>query len=246
MSDTPRRPPVTGVAVVVPAHQEAELVEGCLRSLRSAARSSHVPVTVTVVADACTDATARLARRHASVVHVAARNVGVARGAGVREAVRRWSPHRRPGLWIATTDADSTVPADWITAQLDLARRGSELVAGRIVVTDWDDRPAAVDAAHRARYRDGPAHGHVHGANLGVALRLYTALGGFAPRPTGEDVDLVERAEAAGAAVTWSTSSPVHTSARRDGRAPAGFSDHLDALERSTLCTERLTSPGIA
>ena len=46
---------VREITVVVPAHDEAELIGACLESLDVAAAAVSVPVRVVVVADACTD-----------------------------------------------------------------------------------------------------------------------------------------------------------------------------------------------
>ena len=100
------------VAVVVPAHDERDLLPACLAALAVAAdRIAPVPVEIVVVADACTDDTAALAAAAgAHVVLVHERNVGHARAAGMAHALR----HGPGGLWLATTDADSRVGPGWL------------------------------------------------------------------------------------------------------------------------------------
>ena len=97
------------IAVVIPAHDEEELLPGCLDSVAEAARWAGVPVSVIVSLDSCTDASARVVAGKASVrsVRCAVRNVGAARAIGVRAALGSGTR----GLWLATTDADSVVPA---------------------------------------------------------------------------------------------------------------------------------------
>ena len=112
------------IAVVVPAHNEEALLPACLRSVLAA--TTPVPVEVVVVADACTDDTAALASAAgATVITLAARNVGRARAAGMEHALRSGAD----GLWLATTDADSRVPANWLRRHLVLAGSGADLVA---------------------------------------------------------------------------------------------------------------------
>ena len=83
-------------------------------------------------------------------------------------------------------------------------------------------------------YAGAETHRHVHGANLAFRSTAYTAVGGFAPRSTGEDVDLLSRFERRGHRIAWLRQWTVETSDRRRGRAPNGFAAHLLSLEPST------------
>jgi glycosyltransferase involved in cell wall biosynthesis len=232
---------IRAVAVVVPARDEQGLLGACLDSLRRAARHPRVrgvPVRVTVVADACTDGTAVLARRHgADVVELAARNVGAARAAGSARALDLaigggLTPHE---VWLAHTDADSRVPSGWLAHQLDCAAAGWCAVAGTVRVTDWTGHPSATAVAFRRHCLDeqrADRHPFVHGANLGVRADAYRAAGGFPPLPVGEDRVLVAALEAAGVPVGRTGRHPVTTSARRDARARGGVGDFLLGLTR--------------
>ena len=64
--------PIDAVGVIVPAHDEQDLLPSCLASVRRAAQALRgMPVHLVVVADACRDRTARVARRGgASVVSI--------------------------------------------------------------------------------------------------------------------------------------------------------------------------------
>jgi hypothetical protein len=140
----------------------------------------------------------------------------------------------RAATWLATTDADSAVPARWLVDQLALAARGVEAVAGTIHVADWHDAPAGVDERFGAFYTppgSGDDHSHVHGANLGVRADAYEAVGGFAPLRSGEDHALWRALHAAGRPCLATRAIPVVTSARRHGRAPGGFAKFLRDLE---------------
>jgi glycosyltransferase involved in cell wall biosynthesis len=85
-------------SVVVPAHNEQTLVPRCLGSIAAAATGSGRAVEVIVVANRCTDETARIARSAgARVVESDARNIAAVRNAGAFTAT---------GDVIVTLDAD--------------------------------------------------------------------------------------------------------------------------------------------
>jgi len=220
--------------VVVPAHNEQQLLPACLAALRTAATSvdTQLDIELIVVADSCDDATATIAEHAgAHVVPVDVRSVGRARVIGMDFALRRGTD----GLWLATTDADSRVPRDWLAWQRRHALDGADLLVGAVTVTDWTPRPTHVRELFEAQYRRrvvGAVHGHVHGANLGVAAAAYRRLGGFAPLPHSEDHDLLARARRAGLRIVADATCPVDTSARRRSRAPNGFAAYLDTLTR--------------
>jgi glycosyltransferase involved in cell wall biosynthesis len=224
---------VESVAVVVPARDEEALLPGCLDALRTAVdrvEQEGVPVEVVVVLDRCGDASARAvsARPWARAMEVSVGNVGAARAAGFADVLARRPPTTLGALWLATTDADSRVPADWLARQVALAGGGADLVLGTVEVDDWTQHPPQVASQWRAAYRPGDGHPHVHGANAGLRAEAYVQVGGFAALGHGEDVALV--AALAHRRVVRTGGIPVVTSARRDARAPRGFGDHLARL----------------
>jgi glycosyltransferase involved in cell wall biosynthesis len=226
------------VGVIVPAHDEEELLPSCLASLRRAARAlrgTH-QVRLVVVADACRDRTAQAARRGgASVVTIGARNVGAARAAGVREVLRR-TRHLDPAdVWLATTDADTIVPAGWLRQQAAYASQGWDAVAGTIRVADWSGYQPGTRALFGERYDGGTGlHSHAHGANMGFRAAAYLMAGGFPAVPTAEDHALIAALTAGGSRVLRTRALPVITSARRESRAPHGFSRYLTELDAAT------------
>jgi len=236
---------IRAAGVVIPAHDEEDLLPACLAAVRRAARVvTGLPVTIVVAADACTDRTADLARENgAAVVEIAARSVGAAREAGVREALSRTRPLDPEQLWLATTDADTLVPADWLARQLGYAAAGWDAVVGTVTVTDWAEHPPEIPPLFYGRYATAPGtHSHVHGANLGFRAGGYLAAGGFRPSPTAEDHALVESLTAAGRRVLRTTEVSVVTSARRRARAPHGFSHLLSTLALTR--PDPVTQPG--
>lgn len=229
------------VRVVIPAKNEQALLPACLRSMLVAARSCPAPVDVVVVLDDCTDSSASVVAafapafaRHSYISlrsrQVALSNVGRARALGMQLAV---ADAKIDNMWLATTDADSTVPVHWLSAQLDHVGKGASVVVGTVRVGDWGERPADVRRRAEAEYV-ATGHHHVHGANLSFTAAAYRRSGGFAPLGSDEDVALVHAFAAAGETVVWATDLAVNTSGRRSGRAPAGFAAYLDGLEEDT------------
>lgn len=222
--------------VVVPAHNEEERLPACLAALRKAAGLAPVPVHLLVVADACTDGTAAVAAAHgAEVVGIRARNVGAARAAGMAELLRRTAAAEPAATWLATTDADTVVPPGWLRRQLGYAGQGWDMVLGTVTVTDWTEHPPHTPAVFAAMYEfgEGP-HPHVHGANLGIRASAYLAAGGFKSLRTAEDHALMAAAAEAGGQVLQASDITVETSARRQARAPRGFSHLLRTLARDS------------
>lgn len=227
--------PLRRVAVVVPARDEEELLPACLDSIDAArsalrCRRPDVEVVVVVVLDRCTDGTAGVvaARGHVRGVWSDTGAVGAARAAGVAHALGDVPEDVRPATWIACTDADTTVPPQWLWRQVELAEAGSDLVTGTVVPTDL---PGGLFGRWRARHVLGEGHPHIHGANLGVRADAYLAVGGFAPEPVHEDVLLVEAVRAAGRPWVATDTTRVATSARRTGRVVGGgFAGYLRRL----------------
>lgn len=217
--------------MVVPARDEQELLPACLAALERAAGRTRIPVTVVVVLDACSDASAevvaaaRLPRLQRVVMIGSDRgNVGYARDLGVRALL---ADYGAAGLWLANTDADSTVPPLWFRRQLNHAERGAAAVAGTVVVTDWSGHSTRTRRHYLRRYTAGHGHRHTHGANLSMSATAYLATGGFAHLAADEDVAMIGQLIAAGQPIAWAADLPVSTSARLAGRTPAGFAGHL-------------------
>lgn len=228
---------IRSVGVIVPAHDEAALLPACLHALdaaTSALTSRDVRCVVVIVLDSCSDGSfaiatqwaARAADRH--VIELTARNVGHARAAGAQHAFAEFAASSADEIWIATTDADSEVPPNWLVDQLGFANAGADAFAGTIEIRDWHDLSAHLRDAFVSFYEahgNGDDHGHVHGANLGVRGDAYLAAGGFAPIPTGEDHALWNALVRRRRYKTRRLS--VRTSSRLVARAPDGFSGFL-------------------
>ncbi|MEJ8859779.1 glycosyltransferase [Variovorax robiniae] len=213
------------LGVVVPAHNEADLIDECILRIQQCAGNPRLQgeaVELVVVADACTDATALLAANAgALIVEINARNVGLARAMGADFLLDRGA------RWLAFTDADTLVSHDWLAEQLDL---GADAVCGTVGVDDWTPHGEHADLLcwhFGETYTDSDHHRHIHGANLGVSAAAYRRAGGFKNLACSEEVALIAALEASGAQIAWSARPRVSTSARRIARAAGGFADAL-------------------
>lgn len=222
---------------VIPAHDEAETIAAALTAVRASARLARVPLRLIVVADACADETAMIARSAgAEVLEIDANNVGAARAAGFHHVLSGPSPVREAptagGQWLATTDADSHVPLDWFAKQAAHRRRGADVVVGTVILAPVPgaDPVGLAWAVEYAQKISGEEHHHIHGANLAFTARAYLAVQGFRSVTDDEDVDLVTRLRGSAATVVTATDMPVMTSRRTTGRAPRGFAQTLGAL----------------
>ena len=228
------------VLVVVPARNEEERMAGSLASIVTAldwASARLGRTAVVVVADRCTDQTTKIARdilqdRNCSLVwECDAGTVGRAREMGVELGRTALSGRPSSGVWIASTDADTVVPQDWVLKQLREADAGFEAVAGTVDIDDLSELPSEARNRFRATYTDllpkRGAHGHVHAANMGVRLDAYDYAGGWGRLARSEDRDLWTRLQKRGRSVKATVDSTVTTSGRAFGRVPGGFAEFL-------------------
>jgi hypothetical protein len=225
---------IAHIGVVVPACDEQELLPRCLDAIRSAVarlvERHDIPVTIVVVLDRCIDASAEVVSGYDDMTAIAVDfgNVGLARATGCAEALHRYAPGHPSTLWLASTDADSRVPLDWLTRQVELADRGAEVVLGTVRVDDWTGHPAHVAQRWAATYNTADGHHHVHGANVGCRADAYLAARGFPGLSRSEDVGLVT---ALGDRVIVRVGDiAVSTSSRVQARAVGGFATFLAEL----------------
>lgn len=217
--------------VVVPAHDEERLIGGCLRSLAVAAAAWDAARTrLVVVADRCSDRTAEIAGRYLGpgdlLILAEAGSAAAARDIGCAVALGEHPLHR---TWIASTDADTTVPPAWLLNNARHASSGADAVAG--VVSLSDDAPPALRAAFEAAYAVGlDAHRHVHAANIGIRGDVFVAAGGWGNLACGEDGDLWRRAAELGFRLESCPRTTVVTSHRLHSRVPDGFARDLRLL----------------
>jgi hypothetical protein len=252
----------TGPAIVaIPACNEANDIERCLAALAMQRDEAGAPVPdgafeILVLANNCTDGTAKVAQAFAALVPQrvtvvaeqlppAQRSAGGARKRAMDLAATKLR-ERGAGL-IFTTDADSCVAPTWFAATMREFGTGVDCVAGYIDADPLQLVSLGRTFLGRGRLEDNylrlvaeiyarcderphdpwPNHRVSSGASLAVTLEAYTAIGGLPPRPVGEDSALTEALDRAGFRVRHSMDVTVATSCRLDGRAQGGAADTM-------------------
>ena len=222
------------IGIVIPAHNEAMTITKCLASVQAAIEQLPFTITATmlVVLDSCRDDTLTLVENmrveSAGVNYLCCdyQCVGQVRDLGIRHAIASGA------TWLACTDADSVVTPDWLIQQIaHIKAQPTDMICGVVSVDSWAHLTPQTRKDYMAHYQDKMGHRHIHGANLSFSAESYLAVGGFAPLPCHEDVDLVKRFESQGYAITWSNRVRVITSSRLQARATEGFAAFLANLE---------------
>lgn len=232
---------VVDAVVVIPARNEQAMIPGCLQALARQTLDRD-RFDVLLVADACSDRTADVARDWSQRLGLRLRTIkgpgagsGPARQLGMDAAAERLMADGRPDGLIATTDADSRPAPDWLERQLRHLASGVQAVAGLIELdpSEASRLPDAVlrrreaDAAKRLeRLRSGnPSadHHHFAGSSLGVTAAVYQQVGGLEPVTWLEDEAFQQRLADNGISVRHAADVRVLTSARVNGRAHRGL-----------------------
>ncbi|OQR30172.1 glycosyl transferase [Pseudomonas sp. Bc-h] len=218
------------IGIIVPAHNEQDFLDDCIKSLIAAASHQELKgevVEILIVLDDCSDDSALIAHAHGVLTHSCQhRNVGMTRAAGAKLMIERGA------RWLAFTDADSVVPYAWLADQVAFE---ADAVCGIVHVNDWSEHPEQVRTRYDSLYRPVDDHRHIHGANLGVSSIAYQRAGGFKALAAHEDVHLVEDLQRTGARIVWTARNSVSTSARKHCRCKEGFGDYLNSLATHTL-----------
>jgi hypothetical protein len=130
----PARPPacaptgspskIQAVGIVIAAHNHAGTIAKCIASLFAANSQSgwHNSLWIVVVADACTDDTAKAAREalgaFGQVLEVCAHSEQAAHQLGAVTVMEHFRDVPRHTLLLTSTNAAAALPRDWIDAQL--------------------------------------------------------------------------------------------------------------------------------
>ena len=150
-------PPRSRLAVVVPAHNEAQLIGRCLDSLARQTYPSGLFETF-VVADNCTDATAAIARSSGATVLTRANLEQTGKGRALRWAFDQLLPGRPELQAVVVLDADSVAAPGLLRGLAARFEAGAEAVqADYLALEDGGGVRARLVAAafllfHRTRF----------------------------------------------------------------------------------------------
>jgi cellulose synthase/poly-beta-1,6-N-acetylglucosamine synthase-like glycosyltransferase len=227
------------IVVGVPACDEQDLIAASIRSIQVAADALPDPSSVRIVVgcDACTDDTVAIVRDlgaldpRIDMIEGSWFSAGACRAAAIGSGLSRvlQAGIASTEVWLATTDGDTVVHADWLLQHVACWWAGDQAVAGIVdLLENGDPGVGEVFVRNYAIGNDG--HGHVHGANLGVRADAYASVGGFPEMALAEDHALWRLLTEAGYRCRSSVALRVSTSARLRGRAPGGFADTLRRL----------------
>ncbi|MBM2831329.1 MAG: glycosyltransferase [Dehalococcoidia bacterium] len=176
------------ISVVVPAYNEEQYISSCLAAIRN--QDFRGSYEIIVVDNSSEDRTAEIARSFgARVLTETRRTAAAARRRGFAEA---------RGDIIATTDADTLVPTNWLSHIHRAFQATPGLVAFGGLHNSLNDCPILPRLA--VKYGMAPiwtiyglfiGHMPLFGVNMAVKREAYLAVGGFNPVVTqGEDADI--------------------------------------------------------
>ena len=256
--------PVCSVTIVVPVRNEAEHLARCLDALaKQIDRQNRLldsnSYEIIVFINNCTDESANIARcwkkdnpnLHAHLVETSLppkqSNIGFIRRLLMNEAYLRLIENKYKSGVIMTTDGDTCVASDWITANLEEIKKGAGAVGGRILIDQIEQRKmdgkarrlhlqdtgyrllaAEVEARldHLALDHLPRHHQHFNGS-FAVTTAAFAKAGGVPSVKFLEDVALYQSLLRVDARFRHSPSVRVKTSSRHVGRAEFGLSSQI-------------------
>ncbi|GAA1731074.1 glycosyltransferase family 2 protein [Microbacterium paludicola] len=236
-ADRSRRRPTPTVSIVIPAHDEEEVIERCLLA---AADQTVAAWEILVVDNRSSDATSSIARR------VAERHPDARIRVITQHAQVGLIPTRDIGFVVASgdvlgrIDADTVIGRDWVE-QVTAAMRDPAVgaVSGPVAYYDLPFRGPAVsdDLARRALRRLGRRYPFLYGCNMAIRASAWREIRDeVCPDPLDllhEDIDLSVHLYDAGIAVRYLPAMRAGASARRLSSSPAAFNAYVERFERT-------------
>jgi hypothetical protein len=237
--------------VAIPARDEAARIGPCLIALNEQIRR---PDLVVLLLNNCSDSTETIARTMAPDLGFglqiicrdlppAEANAGHARRIAMAAAAAQAG---HDGV-LLTTDADATVPFDWVSRGLAGLRQGADVVCGRAVIDPVEAMqiPAHLheDDALECRliallddlawmldpepHDPPPRHTEASGASLAARIGAFRRVGGVPAIAAGEDRAFVRALWLTDARVRHDPAIEVTVSGRIVGRAQGGMADAI-------------------
>jgi cellulose synthase/poly-beta-1,6-N-acetylglucosamine synthase-like glycosyltransferase len=127
-------------AILVPAHNEELLIGRTVAALRQLDYPAE-RFAIHVVADNCTDDTARVARQHGACVHERNDTSKRGKGAALNWLVRELADEAPLTDALVVVDADSDLSPHFLSVMSDHLRSGADIVQGLNLVRVSEDRP---------------------------------------------------------------------------------------------------------
>jgi glycosyltransferase involved in cell wall biosynthesis len=199
------------ISVIIPVLDEQQRLPRALDAL--AAQVDAPAFEVLIVDNGSTDGTVAAAEAHPlrpRVLHEAVRGPYAARNTGIAAA---------RGDVVALTDADCEADPGWLAGGLRAIEAGADLVGGAIVQVH-SEGPSVWERYDRATYlrqdRFVEDQGFAATANLFARTQVFDAVGGFRPELVASgDLELCQRATAAGFTLVYAADAVVHHQPRR-------------------------------
>jgi len=136
MPKTCHRTPSSRFIIVIPAHNEAEVISSTINRLRALHYPSHL-FSIHIIADHCSDKTAEFARIAGAVVHE--RNKGPRSGKG---AALSWyfqrALEKEPCDVVVVFDADTRVDPEFLCVMDERLAQGYQVIQGQHIISNPD------------------------------------------------------------------------------------------------------------
>lgn len=198
------------ISVVIPAFNEEKFID---KTLQSISNQDYKDFELIVVDNNSTDNTSKIAEDfRAKIIFEPSQGVGFARQKGFMEA---------KGVIIATTDADTILPSNWVSRIVEEFKKDKELVAFGGLYTLYSGPMTAKIAVYYLSYPFWLldkffSHGWcLPGANLAIRKDAFLKIGGFrTDLKLGEDANISLRLKEIGK-VKFDPDFLVQTSGRR-------------------------------
>lgn len=196
------------ISVVVPVHNEEESISECLHSLL-AVDYSQDKYEVIVIDDGSTDGTGDVVRafteKHPNVVLISKEHKG-------RASALNFGLKYAKGKFVLVTDADATIPPDWLTKMASELRQVDVIVGGYYLSSVTSRLEKIQNAYCLIIFKYGGIKGIPRsGINMGFSKAVANNLDGFNEHIKSGAGEFVERAQKKGYKARFNPDIAVQT-----------------------------------